>query len=593
MATATEDQASPMDVTPPAAGGSDVPYCVECEDQQASVRCETCDEVYCRPCFQMLHRKGKRLQHKMTTLKVAEEMPLPQGEVMGLGAQKGMRDSARTKGSHADSQYEDGHEDGPDALEVDADKFASAGDSKYTARTINLKSIPLRLTDEERRWLDILNGALEVSEYTNNVATQPARGYGYGYGYSSYGYSRESRIAREIKEMKRTLAGLFVCHDFRKGSKLIAREDKEELTDYYRTLFEIGRRFKIVNPEKMRTTYGKLMHMLQDVSSSKEKLIGPIKTVGAVLSEHDCEDLLKDPLLPQAIQDLSSQVAKSSEEKQAAMKALAAKYAKEDFPELEVNRVLLSLGDFYSYRAIACRPVIRMIELLQEHFDPSGPIKGKMDDLRLRYGAGGSRLDHSHSTQYHFVHQSLRLWLLACERIFELWHAADSDLLQGSYSVANTGQGMHRVQRCPNVGAKMNSILGEVQTAVGRNWVGLSVVHLGDRDVPNALTFIDKYTQIPRILTPIADCIDGLEDLASNKYTADYIEKTFESVEKLRYAILRSYFKHGFDGAGSDGGSCIDGRLTSTWNWCSKIQKKSYYRIFQLTGFVSFDGSFN
>ena len=45
---------------------------------------------------------------------------------------------------------------------------------------------------------------------------------------------------------------------------MIKNRTFEENSEFFSSVFEIGRRHKILNPECMRTDYGKLIHMLMD-----------------------------------------------------------------------------------------------------------------------------------------------------------------------------------------------------------------------------------------------------------------------------------------------------------------------------------------
>jgi len=463
---------------------------------------------------------------------------------------------------------------------------------------------------------------------------------------------------------------------------------------FFQNIFEIGRRNKVLNPSKMRDTYGKLMHLLQDAQSpSIAKSLGfslykDMVMVRPFLEARGLDGILDDERLVTATMFISTRDRRTGEvvdrgiveegvrRKKDCIEELLGEYADnrgggsnstttamdEDTtttptsttrpsPESsssssdvddsnnmiarqDLQRCIGSIADAIAVVESNVSPVRRMLHLLEENFSPHFPNKTKGQSLELRgsggacfisnsssntnhngnrygYGFGafgssfggssthsrdssGPTLNHSHSTQYTFVWQSLKLWEEVQMKMHKLWVCADDDLLSTttSYQLLNTGQGLNRVQSCPRVGRVMRSLLSKTQKATNSPWVGLSVIHLGDRDVPNALVFIDKYTQIPRFLKPVVDFCDCIPDMCTDRRIASYVDTQFGSEKDLEMAVLADYFKHGFDGSGDDGGSCIDGRLTSSWNWTSRVVKKKYYHFFMLSGFQGFDGDF-
>ena len=115
----------------------------------------------------------------------------------------------------------------------------------------------------------------------------------------------------------------------------MVRNSIEENAEFFQRIFEIGRRFKIMNPDRMRETYGKLMHILQDAQSPGMlpfNVVVPIKTVFKLLAKRvGARALLCDPDLPLAMEALDSHAspkehAAAVEAKKAARARLIARY---------------------------------------------------------------------------------------------------------------------------------------------------------------------------------------------------------------------------------------------------------------------------
>jgi len=433
-----------------------------------------------------------------------------------------------------------------------------------------------------------------------------------------------------------------VAHGYEQGQQLMQSRDFSGRSAFFQTVLEIGRRYKILNPERMRDAYGKLMYFLQDSRKPDVReliefdSVVRVRTVYDVLSKSPRGlEMLEDPQLRIATMEIMpegkgrTQVQREIKAKEAAIKSLSKTYcsvarrrkrhhgfggyslgllrssyhdsdseddknAGDELTEDMVEQCIYSIGDHSTYLRFNREPCDKLIHLLKEFFDPQDPGPPEFS-LSIEEGVDGARLSHPHQRQYTFVLQSMTLWREVLDNMFQLWHLAEEDLLdeEHAYALTDTGQGLQRVQKSPRSVVAMQKVLAKVQRKVG-GWLGSTTVHLGDHNVPNALMFIDKYIQVPRFLGPLVLTLEKIPALAQGSDGMKTYVQSFGGVKVLQKRILADFFRHAFDGSGADNffdaGSCIDGRLTSAWNWCSSIERKDYFPIFLLTGFSGFDG---
>lgn len=518
--------------------------CVECGDQPAETECVDCEEEFCTVCFDYLHRTGTRKEHAtvalvkaavpstgITTEKQEQDVPMmntPEESVASTPTAEDIdKASKEIQATRGDKPV------GPTSV-IDSSELLSRIREQC-------KYIPLRLSFEERKLLKLLEAALNVSEYTDKVDIL------------SY-TAKSKRIVGQLKEMCSILAGLVVSSDMNAGKNMffgsrVGDQDYAASAAWYKKVCEIGRRYKIMNPEKMRDSFGKLMYMIMDSRMPEIKsalgfdLYTPIVTVYSYLEAHNDNDqamaLIEDPLVLQAVVEIvpdgksRATIEAEIQRKESTIKSLAAKYATETLTEDAISQCLYSIGDYHAYLRANRHPVESIIKLLTRYFDPSGVDREY--SLGIQYGRKGARLSHNHSKQFHYVHQSLTLWSQIMRDMFMLWFQADLDLVsdRSRYQLTDTGQGLNRVKACPSVNRSMHNIISKTMGITGK-WIGSSVVHLGDRAVPNALFFLDKYTQVPRILTPVYLVIHNIDRIARDPFIHDWITSQFGSVDDVK-----------------------------------------------------------
>lgn len=235
------------------------------------------------------------------------------------------------------------------------------------------KYIPLRLSYDERKSLRLINAGISVSDYTSAVDVVFK--------------NKAKRHHTQLQHIVAFLSGIIAADDYDEGQKVLADRNFVPYEALLQNMLEIARRYKITNPEKMRSEYGKLVFLVQDAVSSETKpLLGvdiniPVKTVYALLESCGGLALLDDPHIATATEEILPSKSKNRsniqleiKRKERAAEIICNKYISNRLSKDDIRLCLYSISDNNSFLNSNRKPILEFSNMLQKYFLPGTEV---------------------------------------------------------------------------------------------------------------------------------------------------------------------------------------------------------------------------
>jgi Protein of unknown function (DUF2009) len=244
------------------------------------------------------------------------------------------------------------------------------------------KYIPLRLSYDERKRLRLINAGISVSDYTSAVDVVFK--------------NKAKRHHTQLQHIVAFLSGIIAADDYDEGQKVLADRNFVPYEALLQNMLEIARRYKITNPEKMRSEYGKLVFLVQDAVSSETKpLLGvdiniPVKTVYALLESCGGLALLDDPHIATATEEILPSKSKNRsniqleiKRKERAAEIICNKYMTNRLSKDDIRLCLYSISDNNSFLNSNRKPILEFSNMLQKYFLPGTEVRESSCDLLM------------------------------------------------------------------------------------------------------------------------------------------------------------------------------------------------------------------